>query len=246
MHQWRPLTDVLTDGAGSNRPSRFHQTRDIVENSGARLGIFQGEYPDRDLYDLILAKDPQPFCVLARRLADEWIDAEIELVAGDMLEGFCPTHDLCRMLINAACDRIQRETGRVMRNFEFPLETLRTPSPSEGAILVHMDSAQFARKRQAALTAYPALAGEVERLIRQNGEEAFRVETLLPATVPAGLSWEEAEPPYYEQYGHRQVAAGHYSELITYREHLQPLAHALHDWGVRGQLRGFKVACASS
>ena len=32
---------------------------------------------------------------------------------------------------------------------------------------------------------------------------------------------------YYETYGERQVAAGHYRTVIRYDEHVRPLIHAL-------------------
>jgi hypothetical protein len=34
-------------------------------------------------------------------------------------------------------------------------------------------------------------------------------------------------PPFYEEYGERQVAAGHYKRVLRYREHVLPLAAAL-------------------
>ena len=33
--------------------------------------------------------------------------------------------------------------------------------------------------------------------------------------------------PFYETHGEKQVIAGHYGEVIRYREHIEPLADAL-------------------
>ncbi len=234
MRRQHPITDVITDGSGSNRPSRFQSTRNFILEAGGRLGTLQGEFSDRAFYDILLRKDPSPLIILAERLAEEWIEEEIELVAGDMLEGFNPSHDLCRIIINSAVDRVERKTGRQLINLEYPLETVAPPKDIREAVVVLLDDTQFARKRQAALTAYPALASEVDRLVAKYGEQAFQREYLFPATREAGIKWDSAEPPYYEVYGQRQIAAGHYQELITFAEHIQPMALALRAWG-RGE-----------
>jgi hypothetical protein len=229
----RPLTDVLTDGSGPNRPSRFHLSAQVLTEAGARLGGMRGDFPDRQFYAMILRRDPGPFIGLAQRLVDEWIAEKIETVAGDMIEGFSPTHDLCRMIINAACERIERVTGRRLLNLEFAVETSRPPKEHPQASVVSMDEAQFARKLEAATMAYPDLVHEVNRLIAAHGERAFRLEYLAPADPAAGLIWDGSEPPYYEAYGRRRIGEGHYHDLITFTGHIQPLAQALHEWGRR-------------
>jgi hypothetical protein len=35
------------------------------------------------------------------------------------------------------------------------------------------------------------------------------------------------EPPFYETYGEKQVAAGHYAKVLRYREHVRPIEEAL-------------------
>ncbi|MGH8058848.1 MAG: hypothetical protein ACREOH_16680, partial [Candidatus Entotheonellia bacterium] len=37
----------------------------------------------------------------------------------------------------------------------------------------------------------------------------------------------DKEPPFYEHYGQKQVAAGHYHRVLRYDEHIAPLAEAL-------------------
>lgn len=228
MYRVHPLVDVFTDGSGPGRSSRFHLTADLLRAAGAVPGTFQGNYPDRHFYDLILQKSPAPFLEMIECLAEEWIENDIETVAGDMMEGFSPTHDLCRVMINAACQRVERRTGRHLLNLEFPLERIAPPGDLREAVVVRMNEEQFARKHRAATTAYPALASEVERLISQYGEAAFKVETLIPADRAAGLTWDAPEPPFYETYGRRQIALGHYRDLITHAEHIRPLAKALY------------------
>lgn len=231
MGQNRPLVYVITDGSGPNRASRFESTRLLIEEAGGRLGFLAGAFSDRSFYEMISEGDPEPFIDLARRFAADWEAAGVEVVAGDMLEGFSTTHDLCRMMINAAVEKLRRQ-GRSLTNLEFALESMTPPEITPGSVVISLDDTDFARKRHAALAAYPQLASEVERLISQYGEGAFRNEVLLPATVPAGLTWDDPKEPFYETYGRKQIAAGHYQHLISYQEHIQPLARALWDWAL--------------
>jgi hypothetical protein len=56
----------------------------------------------------------------------------------------------------------------------------------------------------------------------------FRVECLRPINShsPAIRSITD-EPPYYEQYGEKQVKSGYYKQVLRYSEHMLPLARAL-------------------
>ena len=57
----------------------------------------------------------------------------------------------------------------------------------------------------------------------------FRIECLWPA-APFECLTQEAGKPFYEFYGERLVAAGQYSEVIRYREHVAPILEGLRDW----------------
>jgi hypothetical protein len=48
---------------------------------------------------------------------------------------------------------------------------------------------------------------------------AFKTEWLRPARSRLS-SYEFSETPHYELYGERQVAAGHYENVIRYRQHV--------------------------
>jgi hypothetical protein len=55
----------------------------------------------------------------------------------------------------------------------------------------------------------------------------FHVECLRPVSNRAGVLRQSAEPLFYELYGAKLVAAGHYSQAIRFREHMLPLAEAI-------------------
>ena len=71
---------------------------------------------------------------------------------------------------------------------------------------------------------YAELREEVERALQANGAEAFRTECLRPAG-PATSTL--TVPPFYEEFGERQVASGRYAEVIRYQTHVLPLRQAL-------------------
>jgi hypothetical protein len=232
MRKNTPLVEVITDGSGPNRASRFASTRNLIEGAGGRLGKLQGAFSDRRFYEMVGEGDPAPFITLARGFARSWEEAEIDTVAGDMVEGFSVTHDLCRAMINAAVEKLRRR-GRSLRNLAFALESMPTPGQVPGEIVLRLNDEEFAAKHAAAHLWYPELAGEVDRLIRQYGEDAFRTEILTPVEPgPAAITWDSPEPPFYETYGRKQVAAGHSNRLLTHADHVKPLATALWDWAI--------------
>jgi len=57
--------------------------------------------------------------------------------------------------------------------------------------------------------------------------DAFRVECLRPVDNHAGTHWVTGEPPFYELYGEKLVAAGRYEKVIRYEEHMLSLAQAI-------------------
>ena len=71
----------------------------------------------------------------------------------------------------------------------------------------------------------PALKARVKDIVDGAPIESFRVECLRP--VIAAADWTVADSPFYELYGEKLVAAGHYKTVIRYREHMVPLTEAI-------------------
>lgn len=99
-------------------------------------------------------------------------------------------------------------------------------------MLLELDDPALGRKFGAAL-GYRAMRAEVERALQRFGPSAFRYERLRPAADPRPLAERLPVPPSYETYGERQVAAGHYREVLRFREHFLPLAEDLAAWARR-------------
>lgn len=256
VHGWLeetlPLVCVLTEGSGRTGRSRLDSTTTVLESTGAIPGPVYGEMSDIELYTAVLEYDHSPFTRLVDQIASTLLREQVDCVVGDAEEGYNPAHDICRLLINAAVRQVNRARRRQIANYDFTLvappghcpEALRADS-----IRVDLDEAAFGRKLSAARN-YPELQAEVEAalggtgsvglrehpdLARRAGSDLgapgaanFRVEWLRPVDAFG----EPARPlvgktPFYEVYGERQVAAGHYTRVLRYSEHMLPLAAAL-------------------
>lgn len=224
----RPTVFVLTDGSGRSGSSRLPSTTRLVDQVQAGVGSIYGRITDGEAYAALLNHEFETFINLARELASQLIEKQIDLVAGDALEGYNPTHDVCRLIINTAITMVNESGVTQVRNFDFPL----TGAPGAlsvngrgGCIDLRLDDTAFMRKMSAA-RAYVELDAEVDAAIRENRVEAFRVECLRPVKELAA-GFEFNDKPYYERYGEEQVAGGHYSHVIRFREHFRPLALAM-------------------
>jgi hypothetical protein len=162
VHGWlslaKPVVFVLTDGSGRSGEPRLHSTQRTLSETGARSGAWFGKHTDHVVYQALLHHDLDFFRELAVQLADALEMADVDYVVGDSLEGYNPTHDVCRVLINAAVRLVnQRASGRQVRNFDFPLIG---PNLRRGAITLGLNETAFERKASA-MRACPELADEV-------------------------------------------------------------------------------------
>lgn len=77
------------------------------------------------------------------------------------------------------------------------------------------------------LESRPTLKAQLRDMMDGIPIENFRTECLRPACNQAGTGWPANDLPFYELYGEKLVAAGHYREVIRYEEHMLPLAQAI-------------------
>jgi hypothetical protein len=229
VHRWleltRPLVFVLTDGSGRAGSSRLAATSEILQRCGARPGLIYGRMADRELYQALLDGRHGLFAELAEELAEALHREAIELVAGDAVEGFNPGHDVGRLLLNAAVASLRDAGGRI-ENRDFLLDGAPdglSPRERATATRIQLDAPALGRKLAAARF-YPGLGEEVERALARFGSDAFQTEWLRQVRYGVALEGLVAEPPFYETYGERQVAAGVYPRALRYRDHVAPLA----------------------
>jgi hypothetical protein len=236
VHGWlereRPEAFVLTDGSGSSGQSRLSSTAEVLRRAGARPGPVFGRFSDRELYEVMLEGRIESLTGVARELADALIERRVDTVAADAIEGFNPSHDICRLLTDAAVLLARRRTGRAIASYEFLLEGRPDGHLGNGSGSLRLELEDGALERKlAAARSYPEMTFEVERTFERHGVEAFRVECLRPANPDADVEALIEEPPFYETYGERQVAAGRYPRVLRFREHFLPLARALRELG---------------
>ena len=225
----RPRVFVLTDGSGRSNQSRLGSTSRIISQVGAPPGVIYGRLTDQMAYSAILNHEFELFIGFARELSEAFVAEQTDFVAGDAIEGYNPMHDVCRLIINAAVNVANRARTRQIANFAFSLVSqsdARPELPPLNGICLQLDDGALARKMSAA-QGYAELAGEVAGALERTPSNAFRIERLTPVEADAAASRCDEEPPFYEQYGERQVAAGHYQHVLRYAEHIAPLAEAL-------------------
>jgi hypothetical protein len=220
---------VITDGSGHHGVSRLESTTRVLSRTGARPGAVFGRLTDAAVYRALLDRQHQVFTGLADEIADAIVGQKVGVVAGDDAEGFNPTHDVCRLIINTAVRLVaEGRAGTPLANLAFNLmERISSDKGARNGKVEHLrlDDGALERKLTAALD-YPELAGEVATARARWGDEAFRTETFRHADTFE--RWTPgAESPFYERYGTDRVSAGVYRELITYEHHIQPLTQAL-------------------
>jgi histone H3/H4 len=246
----RPRVFVLTDGSGRTGRPRIAATARYLDKFGARPGAVFGRFTDSDVYSRVLARDFKTFVRLAEELAESFASGGVSRVVGDASEGYNTTHDIARLVANAAVELASRARRATIANYDFPVVRRPDHCPArlrERSVWLRLDDAAFARKLAAAFEFYPELAAEAQDSLRGRGDErvaehfdlrrdeqaatdlsgldVFRVECLRPVS-PAGPPF-DGRVPFYELQGEMRVAEGIYERVIRYREHLRPLAEAL-------------------
>ena len=238
VHHWvetaRPEVLVLTDGSGRTNQSRLPSTTIVLQRTGAIPGPIYGRFTDAELYQVMLTGKTDMAVKLLQETADWLVAGEFDLVAGDALEGYNTSHEFSRYLTGAACELVRRRTGRSLPNYDFLLTGRPDECPeATRAQAIHLQLDEAAVKRKlAAAASYPELQHEVAAALKQFGEKIFAQEWLRPVTNDAGLK-PAPEAPFYETYGEKQKAAGHYQHVIRAGEHVLPMAQAMWDFATR-------------
>jgi hypothetical protein len=229
MEQARPLYCCLTEGSGGAASSRMPSTDVVLDRVGARPGPLYGRYADKEIYRLLLDGRVDVFVDLVDELAEAFVAAAVDTVAGDAVEGFNPSHDVCRFVIDGAVALANRRTGRRIDNRDFVLDGRPDACPEASraaATWLRLDDRALDRKIDAALQ-YPELRPEVDAALARFGRRAFAIECLRPATTAQTLDAFRAELPAYERYGEQRVREGRYRDIIRYRQHVLPVRAAI-------------------
>ena len=225
----KPHVYLITDGSGRSGVPRTNSSKALINGVGAKPGEIFGGISDAGIYRAILEQNFTLFMELIDRLADSFIRHGIDSVAGDAAEGFNPTHDLCRAVINAAVLMAERRSGRTISNFEFCLTEWESNCPEQEhdsrCLHFNLDDHLLLQKLSAA-EAYVELRNEVHKAIAIRGREYFRLECLRQVTSADSLLF-RAMTPLYESWGERRVAEGEYRSVIRFEKHVLPIMKAM-------------------
>jgi hypothetical protein len=234
----RPQVHVITDGSGRQGVSRLPSTTKFLSAIDAEPGEIFGRVSDAGVYCALLETNIQFFLNLLHGLADSFIRREVDFVAGDASEGYNPTHDICRALINAAVELAEKATGRSIPNYEFRLtEWEQNGEDLHDSRCLHLRlEDDILRRKLKAAADYGELKEEVQRAITARGEQYFQIECLRKVSAVIAEDAHADEPgakpyvkPYYESFGEKRVAEGEYISVIRYKEHMLPVLNALRD-----------------
>lgn len=241
VHGWmeiaHPVVCVLTDGSGSNGHGRLASTARVLERTGSRPGPIFGRMSDRDFYDAILDQDLDLFQRLADDVCAVLVAHRATCVVGDAAEGYNPSHDVCRLVINAAVRMANRALGAEVPNYDFVLVGMpdEVPEAMRTAVAqLTLDDQALKRKLESA-HAYTELAGEVAAAVERFGVAPFQREFLRPVDMQDRLGWPVDQQPFYETYGEKRVAEGVYNRVLRFQEHVVPVAEALWRHSTRGR-----------
>lgn len=245
----RPCVFILTDGSGSEGAPKLEPTTELMERLHVSAGDIYGRLTDREVYGAILSGNPRIFCALAAELAEIFADQRFDYVVCEAMEGYNPTHDLCRFITGAALARANRMSDHQTLGYEVNLiERSRTykDAPQKHSVWLQLDDDALGEKMRSmrahphlrdevsagldgmkipAFEKYPELAVELQSRVDEMGPEAFRVEhlRLMKDEIPDTT----AETPFYERYGEVLVRSGRYARVIRYGEHVAPIVEEL-------------------
>lgn len=232
VKDFKPRVYILTDGSGYDRSSRVYNSRRILESQGATCADIMGVFSDYELYQIILKNKVSVLEDLIKTIYFDLTAHNINFLFGDAIEGFNPTHDVCRYLINILVEIHSIKLSKQVSNFDFNLDGLPEECPvhlRSGMLSRKLNDAEISAKIEAAKN-YPELKEDVEHTLNKFGHDAFRTECLRPVKNRKDLRGWQTSKPQYEIFGGKRVSDGQYEQVITFKDHVEPLANQL--WGL--------------
>lgn len=225
----KPEVIFLTGGSSSDNISRIHQSIKLVKSLGLKVHFPIEPFMDRDIYDLILSKSTDDFLKIKSALKKFVIENSIKRIVGDALEGFNPSHDICRYLINSIVTEVKNEIDVTIDNYEFFQENVsqnKTLLKSDEDIQIKLNKKEFDNKLKVCLD-YSEIKFELDKFINLYGEDFFMIEYFRKIKNTEQIKTWDSKYPYYEEFGRKRIKEGTYSELISFENHMKIIALAL-------------------
>ncbi|HYB98959.1 MAG TPA: hypothetical protein VEC57_07445 [Candidatus Limnocylindrales bacterium] len=245
MRRARPAVHILTDGRSRAGQSRIDECRAVVESCGASCGALFGRFSDGQVYSWLLAGEHGPLLEWCDDLTSEIIAARPEVLVGDACERQYLTHDICRLLIDAAVERAANALDSPIACYSFPMYGYCGDASAlrpRREITIELDEATLTAKQRAAVSyTDTGLRTETDWFLEARGRDWFGLERLMESAAWNRAAAGETGPPAYEELGRRLVEQGVYERAVTFRGHVVPFAEAL----AAATQRGGDLRCAS-
>lgn len=227
LMEYKPHVIFLTTGSGNTDDPRINSSIQLIESLGLKVFRPFEPFTDRLLYNLVMNGGFQEFANVKSSLIAFIEQHDIELIVGDALEGFNPSHDLCRYIINASVQELPPE--KKILNYDFLLDEVsrnQVSQKSDSDIVLKLDEEEMESKLNACRV-YSRLKFEVDRFFEKYGSEFFSLEYFRKISNTLEISnWEE-EAPFYETHGRKRVEEGVYESALLFESHMKPLANHL-------------------
>ena len=140
----------------------------VLEAAGAARGPVYGPMSGRRALRGRPRTRPHPSSRLVDELASTLVRERVECVVGDAEEGYNPSHDICRLVVNAAVRLVNRTTGRAR---QLRLHAGRPARPLSRGAARRLDPA---RPRRRGLRAQALGGAQLPGAARRGGGRAQR------------------------------------------------------------------------
>lgn len=227
-----PLTFVFTDGSGRKGAPRISSTKAVLDSCGGQTGALFGEFTDLEFYNVVLNQEIDVLVKLTELLAQSLVDSNIQNVIGDSYEEQYLAHDICRIIIDCATELVRKSTGRLIKNYQFPMYGYfgRCPSSYSGCPTYshRLDENNLSWKLRCARE-IPGqdIQNEISDLLNERGMSSFGNETVVDVTSVKSFDNKTTTRKAYELLGEKLVLEGHYKQVIRFQDHVQPIISEL-------------------
>ena len=231
IKDYKPDAVIITDGSGSQHSSRIANSIKILDSLGSRCINLFNPFTDKEIYDFILNENIRAIGKIRAIILNEVLTQGYDLLIGDALEGFNPTHDLCRYIINSVVKKANLENrDYAIKNISYKLDSVSSNKSNlisdESVFNFFLSEKEFNEKYTAALN-YPELQFELDKAIQLYGKDAFMNEEYEVVEDIEMISNWSTPYPFYENYGKEKVRDGIYQHSIEFEKHMKPIAIAL-------------------
>ena len=232
LHKWGsealPRLVVLTTGSRSgDGRERLDACLSQCEGRGVVATDMIGEFPDRELYRLIMQGKGDRLSAWSARVRSMLVSQQAARVVVDAWQGYSVAHDLTHLLTQLAVAEAELELDTPIELLEFsPVPAAKWPRRAKTPVCVDVRlSAQEAATKLGDACSIPELRSEIEGLGIADSPYLLDQELLYVCSRDWGNdSW--LNTPYYEAAGAQRVAAGIYATSLT-RAHFRSVAEPL-------------------